>query len=150
MTIEGAGTGGDLVGEAELSVADRWILSRFAATLQQVDAALREYRFDFAATALYEFTWYEFCDWYLELSKPILWDANASAEQKNATRYTLLSVLEQSLRLAHPLIPFITEEIWQRVKPLAGSVQAFQRPASAHGAPSLLRKRHQTLRPLPQ
>ena len=72
MMVEGESGQGDLVGAAEFSVADRWITSRFAATLAQVDSALNEYRFDYAATALYEFTWYEFCDWYLELTKPVL------------------------------------------------------------------------------
>jgi valyl-tRNA synthetase len=89
MTVEGAGAGGDLVGEAALSVADRWIISRLAATLAQVDASLREYRFDFAATALYEFTWYEFCDWYLELTKPVLQSETSTEAQKRGTRRTL-------------------------------------------------------------
>jgi valyl-tRNA synthetase len=119
MTVEGAGAGGDLVGEAELSIADRWILSRFAATLAQVDSSLREYRFDFAATALYEFTWYEFCDWYLELTKPVLQGDASTEAQKRGTRRTLVTVLEALLRALHPIMPFITEEVWQRVRPLA-------------------------------
>ncbi len=111
--------GGGIVGESELSVADRWITSRFAATLAQVDAALREYRFDFAATALYEFTWYEFCDWYLELTKPVLQSDASTEAQKRGTRRTLVTMLEALLRALHPIMPFITEEIWQRVRPLA-------------------------------
>jgi valyl-tRNA synthetase len=126
MTIQGVdaqgnlgGGSGDLVGEAELSVADRWIVSRFADTLAKVDAALNDYRFDFAATALYEFTWYEFCDWYLELTKPVLQSESATSAQKRGTRRTLVIVLEALLRALHPIMPFITEEIWQRVRPVA-------------------------------
>jgi len=107
----------DGAGEMELSSADRWIRSRLGDTLAKVDAAFAEYRFDFAATALYEFTWYEFCDWYLELVKPVL-DGEQAAARRGA-RATLLLVLEALLRALHPLMPFITEEIWQRVAPLA-------------------------------
>jgi len=102
------------------SRADLWIQSRFQAALKNVEESMAQYRFDLVSQAVYEFFWNEYCDWYLELSKPVLWDENASAEHKNATRYTLLSVLEQSLRLAHPLIPFITEEIWQKAAPMLG------------------------------
>jgi valyl-tRNA synthetase len=121
MTIEGVDgkSSGDLVGEAELSVADRWIVSRFADTLAQVDRSLNDYRFDFAATALYEFTWYEFCDWYLELTKPVLQSEASTEAQKRGTRRTLVTVLEALLRALHPIMPFITEEIWQRVRPVA-------------------------------
>jgi valyl-tRNA synthetase len=121
MTVEGQG---DLSGAAELSIADRWIVSRFAAMLAQVDGALKEYRFDFAATALYEFTWYEFCDWYLELTKPVLQGENTTEAQKRGTRRTLVTVLEALLRALHPLMPFITEEIWQRVIPLVAPLAA--------------------------
>ncbi len=101
------------------SAPDRWIRSRLGATIAAVDMALGEYRFDFAANALYEFTWYEFCDWYLEIVKPVLQSAHDRAARQ-ATRRTLLEVLEALLRALHPLMPFITEEIWQRVAPLAG------------------------------
>ncbi|HEY4214383.1 MAG TPA: valine--tRNA ligase [Steroidobacteraceae bacterium] len=104
----------------ELSMADRWIRSRFGRMLAQVENAYRDYRFDYAATALYEFTWYEFCDWYIELTKPVLQSDHASDAAKRGTRRTLIQVLEALQRALHPLMPFITEEIWQRAAPLAG------------------------------
>ncbi|MBD3657467.1 class I tRNA ligase family protein, partial [Marinobacter sp.] len=104
----------------ELSLADRWIVSQLQTCEQEVIRHLDQYRFDLAAYALYEFIWNEYCDWYLELSKPVLNDDNASAEAKRGTRRTLVRVLEAVLRLAHPMMPFITEEIWQRIAPLAG------------------------------
>jgi valyl-tRNA synthetase len=103
----------------QLSTADRWIRSRLGVTLVAVQDAFANYRFDYAATALYEFTWYEFCDWYLELVKPVLQDDQAPAALRAGARRTLLEVLEALLRGLHPLMPFITEEIWQRVAPLA-------------------------------
>ncbi|NVN54488.1 valine--tRNA ligase [bacterium Scap17] len=108
-------------GEAvELSLADRWIIARLQQTEQQVTRALEEFRFDHASQALYEFIWNEYCDWYLELSKPVLWDDNASIEAKRGTRRTLVRALETILRLIHPMMPFISEEIWQRIAPHAG------------------------------
>ena len=107
-------------GAAELSVADRWIRSRFGQMLDQFENALRDYRFDFAATALYEFTWYEFCDWYLELTKPVMQSETGSEAAKRGTRQTLAEMLEALQRALHPLMPFITEEIWQLAAPLAG------------------------------
>jgi valyl-tRNA synthetase len=100
-------------------VADRWIRSRLGAAIGAVERAFDEYRFDFAASALYGFTWYEYCDWYLEIVKPVLQDAADPAAQQ-AARRTLLEVLEALLRALHPLMPFITEDIWLRVAPLAG------------------------------
>jgi valyl-tRNA synthetase len=107
-------------GDIELSPADRWIRSRLGATVAEVRTQLEAYRFDLAAQALYEFAWYEYCDWYLELSKPALQSPDATAAQKRGTRQTLVQVLEAYLRLLHPMMPFITEEIWQTVAPLAG------------------------------
>ncbi|MEG3080737.1 valine--tRNA ligase [Halomonas sp. 5021] len=125
MNAEGEDCGTSLEGEGvndvELSLADRWIISQLQKTEAQVTRAMEEYRFDHASQALYEFVWNEYCDWYLELSKPVLWDENASAEAKRGTRRTLVRVLETVLRLAHPMMPYITEEIWQRVAPLAGT-----------------------------
>jgi valyl-tRNA synthetase len=119
----------------ELSVADRWIRARFGRMLERIEAALRDYRFDYAATALYEFTWYDFCDWYLELTKPILQADTAAAAARRGTRATLAQILEALQRALHPLMPFITEEIWQRAAPLAGirgeSVMLQPYPAAA-------------------
>ncbi len=111
------GVGGEPV---ELSSVDRWIISSLQRTEAEVNRQLEAFRFDLAAQALYEFIWDEYCAWYLELVKPVLWDENASAERQRGTRRTLVRVLEAALRLAHPFMPFITEEIWQRVAPLAG------------------------------
>lgn len=105
-------------GEMTLSLADQWIIEQLNDTVKQFRSALDNYRFDQAASIAYEFTWNQFCDWYLELTKPVLF--NGTAEQLRGTRHTLISVLEQLLRLLHPLLPFITEAIWQRVAPLAG------------------------------
>jgi valyl-tRNA synthetase len=107
-------------GDETPSLADRWIRSRFDAAVSTAREAYAEYRFDRAAQALYEFTWYEFCDWYLELTKPVLQSDSATDAEKRATRRTLVGTLESLLRALHPLMPFVTEEIWQRVGPLAG------------------------------
>ena len=151
MTVENS----DLIGEAKLSVADRWIVSRFAATLAKVDESLREYRFDFAATALYEFTWYEFCDWYLELTKPVLQNETTTDAQKRGTRRTLVTLLEGLLRALHPMMPFITEEIWQRVNPIVQPLAAAARracPASSRSTASCSRgiRRPLTMRATPR
>ncbi|MEN4978633.1 valine--tRNA ligase [Erwinia billingiae] len=103
-------------GEMELSLADRWIIAEFNQTVKAYRDALDNYRFDIAANILYEFTWNQFCDWYLELAKPVM--TGGTEVQLRGTRNTLVNVLEALLRLAHPIIPFITETIWQRVKVL--------------------------------
>ncbi|TDS92766.1 valyl-tRNA synthetase [Rahnella sp. BIGb0236] len=105
-------------GELELSLADRWILAEYNRTVKSYREAMDNYRFDLAASILYEFTWNQFCDWYLELTKPVM--NGGSEAQLRGTRHTLVEVLEGLLRLAHPIIPFITETIWQRVKSLKG------------------------------
>jgi valyl-tRNA synthetase len=107
--------GESIDGPMELSVVDHWILSAFQHTAAAVNLAMETYRFDLAAKAIYEFVWDELCDWYLELSKPILLATDISEEARRGARHTLLTVLEQTLRLAHPFIPFMTEEIWQQV-----------------------------------
>ncbi|MEQ9873499.1 valine--tRNA ligase [Pectobacterium brasiliense] len=105
-------------GEKVLSLADRWVLAEFNRTVKAYREALDGYRFDIAANILYEFTWNQFCDWYLELTKPVM-NGGSEAELRG-TRHTLVTVLEALLRLAHPIIPFITETIWLRVKALKG------------------------------
>jgi len=103
-----------------LSLPDRWIIARLQLTEAELARHLESFRFDLAAQAIYEFTWNDYCDWYLELCKPVLNAADSDADLVRGTRRTLVRVLETLLRLAHPLIPFITEEIWQRVAPIAG------------------------------
>jgi valyl-tRNA synthetase len=107
-----------LTGECEFSHVDRWIVARLNQVISTTSHAIDNYRFDLAAQAIYDFTWNEYCDWYLELTKVALQSDNEALQR--GTRKTLLHVLETILRLAHPIIPFITEEIWQRVAPLAG------------------------------
>ncbi len=119
MNTEGKDCG--LGGDCEYSLADRWIRSRFCATATEISRQMKVYRLDLVAKSLYEFTWNEFCDWYLELSKAVLQDDTASDSARKGARRTLISVLEALLRAIHPLMPFISEEIWQKVAPLAGA-----------------------------
>ncbi|QPG06185.1 valine--tRNA ligase [Salinimonas marina] len=109
-------------GDMELSLADRWISAQFQKTLKEFEEALADYRFDIAAQTAYEFTWNQLCDWYLELTKPVLNSETSTEAQKRGTRYTLINILESTLRLLHPFMPFITEEIWQKVAPLSAVI----------------------------
>jgi len=111
------------VAPEHINTVDRWIVSRLQVAEAQVAEHIAEYRFDLASTALYEFIWNEYCDWYLEMAKPVL-NSDENEDQKQATRNTLVRVLEAVLRLAHPFMPFITEELWQQVAPRAGKTGA--------------------------
>ncbi|EPO2919345.1 valine--tRNA ligase [Vibrio cholerae] len=107
--------------ELEYSLADKWIESQFELAAKEFNGHIDNFRLDMAASTLYEFIWNQFCDWYLELTKPVLWKGTEA--QQRATRRTLITVLEKTLRLAHPVIPYITETIWQSVKPLVDGVE---------------------------
>jgi valyl-tRNA synthetase len=120
MNVEGNAVIDAAAQGLELSLADRWIQARLASMLARIESGFAEYRLDVVANALYDFTWHEFCDWYLELSKAVLQSDASGLAAKLGTRHTLINTLEVLLRALHPLAPFISEEIWQRVRPCAG------------------------------
>lgn len=103
------------------SLADRWITARLQQVINNVIQHIELYRFDLVSRDLYEFVWNDYCDWYIELSKPVLYSDQYGEASKSHARYTLISVLETSLRLLHPIMPYITEELWQRVAPLSST-----------------------------
>lgn len=123
MNTEEHDCGKDANAEMEFSLADRWILGQFQQTVKTVHEAFDTFRFDLASQALYEFTWNQFCDWYLELTKPVFF--KGSEAQQRAARHTLVNVLESLLRLMHPIMPYITETIWQRVVPLTNFIENY-------------------------
>ncbi len=110
----------DLTGVPAPSLVDRWIISKTHQLIKDVEFALATYRFDIFAQKIYEFAWHEYCDWYLEFTKPILWDESVDSAQKNEIQRTLLTVLEALLRVAHPVMPFITEVLWSSVSERLG------------------------------
>jgi valyl-tRNA synthetase len=130
-------------GETIVNDAAKWILSRLSRTIEKIHSAFDEYRFDWIAQALYEFTWNEYCDWYLELTKPTLFGQNTSEAEKRGALKVLIQVLEKILLLSHPLIPYITEEIWQTIKPYTGKMgpsimlESYPQFESEHCAPKI-------------
>ena len=125
--------GHELSGDAEFNTVDRWIVSRRNEVAAAVQTAFNDYRLDLGSQALYSFVWHEYCDWYVELSKVVLTDPNASPAALRGTRRTLIETLEAALRLLHPFMPFITEEIWQRVNARAGAAHSPLPPGEGAG-----------------
>jgi valyl-tRNA synthetase len=136
MNCEGA-SGESQGASGDLTFVDRWVLGRLDVATSAVRAGFDTYRFDMAARAVYEFVWDEYCDWYLELAKVQIAEGG---ERAAATRHNLLTVLETVLRLAHPVIPFVTEELWQAVAPLAGVKQCDSLMLAAYPMPDPTRQ----------
>ena len=116
----------------KMNLPNRWILSRFNETVKEVTEALEEYRFNDGAQAIYHFIWHEFCDWFLELVKPVLYGKDDS-EERTVTQYVLVTILDGALRLLHPFMPFITEEIWQRLPHEGKSIMVSDFPTYEEG-----------------
>ena len=129
MNVEDYHDGEAAANNQDASLADRWIMSRLNSTIDDVTRGLDEYRFNEAAAAVYQFIWHEFCDWYLELVKPVLYGKSNLSARETAQR-TLLAVLETSLKLLHPFMPFVTEEIWQHIKPTGNSLMSSEFPVT--------------------
>ena len=129
-------------GDVELSLADQWIIERSNKAVADFRKALEHYRFDQAASIAYEFTWNQFCDWYLELTKPVLF--NGSEAQQRGTRRTLVQTLEKLLRMLHPILPYITEAIWQRVAPVAGIDTSTRKSIMVEAFPQVLEQQYPT------
>ena len=134
MNLEGFDPAGISLGDLKLSQGDQWILHRFNETARETNQALAEYRYNEAANGLYQFTWSEFCDWYLELSKQDLYGNDR--ERKSTVQFVLWHTLEQLLRLLHPFMPFITEEIWQALpKDAVGAIHELPLQTAIHELP---------------
>ena len=128
--------------DIELSLADQWIIERSNQAVADFRKALEQYRFDQAASIAYEFTWNQFCDWYLELTKPVLF--NGTEAQQRGTRRTLVQTLEKLLRMLHPILPYITEAIWQRVAPVAGIDTSVRKSIMVEAFPQVLAEQYPT------
>lgn len=131
-----------LTGDVELSLADQWIIERTNQAVADFRKAIEQYRFDQAASIAYEFTWNQFCDWYLELTKPVLF--NGSDAQQRGTRRTLVQTLEKLLRMLHPILPYITEAIWQRVAPATGIDTSVRKSIMVEAFPQVVEQQYPT------
>jgi len=124
MHIDTALSSAKPIDRDELKSVERWILSRLNETTKSVNKALSDYRYDEASNAIYQFFWHEFCDWYIEMVKPVLLGRHGTEADQQRAKRVLLEVLDRSLRLLHPFMPFITEEIWQQLPKASGAPQS--------------------------